>query len=148
MADYLNKAEFSEELKKYIIIREQAKSEGKELPKIPDIIAKYIIQIVENTSQRYNFRRYTYRDEMVSDGIFYCIKAMKNYDITNDKDNPFGYFSMICWRAFQQRIKKEKAEQEGKESLMLDIDTVTFSQQEGENIDIDTNSTIMWYNDN
>ncbi|MDD5151789.1 MAG: hypothetical protein PHC28_15140 [Flavobacterium sp.] len=145
MADYLNKAEFSEELKKYIKIREQAKLDGRDIPVIPDIIAKYIVSIVENTANRYNFRRYTYLDIMISDGIYYCLKAMKNYDITNEKDNPFGYFSMICWRAFQQRIKKEKAEYEGKMSLMTDIDTISYSQQENDDVHVDTNETINWY---
>ena len=145
MSDYIDKEKFSLLLKEYVEKRDLEVSLGKPMPKIPDSIAQYIMDIVNNTSNRWNFRRYTYRDEMVSDGIFACIKAMKNYNISHEKDNPFGYFSMICWRAFQQRIKKEHAEQAGKESLMQDIDTVTYSQQENENYIVDTTETLLWY---
>lgn len=48
----------------------------------------------------------TYRDEMVGDAIVDCVKAFGNFN--PDKfDNPFGYFTLVAWRAMLRRIEDE-----------------------------------------
>jgi hypothetical protein len=45
---------------------------------------------------------------MVGDAIENCLAAVDNFDPNEQKQNPFGYFSLIAWRAFVRRIQKEK----------------------------------------
>jgi hypothetical protein len=84
--------------------------EGRETPIIPDYVGKCIIEICTRLSFRYNFNKYTYRDEMVSDGIESCINAVKNFNIEKT-DRAFSYMTMVAFRAFQRRILSERKQQ-------------------------------------
>jgi hypothetical protein len=54
---------------------------------------------------RPNFSSYTWKTEMISDGIENCIHYCDNFNITKGK--AFAYFTQICWYAFIRRIEKE-----------------------------------------
>lgn len=74
-----------------------------------DTLAEYFLKIVEGISHAPNFINFTWIDEMKSDALQRMCLAVhaKNYDI-NQTDKAFSYFTMIAWRAFQNRIKIEK----------------------------------------
>ncbi len=77
--------------------------------KIPDSIGKAILNIVNGFSNYFKFSRYTWKDEMIDDAIFTCVRGVKSFK--DDKYvNPHAYLTMICEMAFIQRIKKEKRE--------------------------------------
>jgi hypothetical protein len=65
------------------------------------------MKIAEGLSHKPNFINYTYRDEMMSDGIENCLMYFGNFDPTKSK-NPFAYFTQIIYFAFLRRISKEK----------------------------------------
>jgi hypothetical protein len=65
------------------------------------------MKIAEGLSHKPNFINYTYRDEMVSDGIENCLMYFENFDPTKSS-NPFAYFTQIIYFAFLRRIQKEK----------------------------------------
>jgi hypothetical protein len=50
---------------------------------------------------------YSYREEMVSDGIENCILYFKDYDPSIGQ-NPFAYFTQVIYYAFLRRIGKEE----------------------------------------
>ena len=58
-------------------------------------------------SYRPNFINYTYRDDMISDGIENCLQYLDNFD-PDKSNNPFAYFTQIIYYAFIRRIQKEK----------------------------------------
>lgn len=87
-----------------------AVKKGEQTPIIPDYIGKCIMDICERLSHRYNFNNYSYRDEMVPDGIEACINAVKNFDIKKT-DRAFAYLTMVAFRAFQRRILTERKQQ-------------------------------------
>jgi hypothetical protein len=93
------------------------------LPKavIPDYVATSIMKISERLSSRPNFSGYTYRDEMVSDGIENCLVYIANFDETKYK-NPFAYFTTIIYYAFLRRITKEKKQSFIKMKLFESMD--------------------------
>ena len=74
------------------------------------------MKIAEGLSHRPNFVRYTYREEMVMDGVENCLRAINNYNIETatrtGKPNAFSYFTQICYFAFIRRIAKEKKQQD------------------------------------
>ena len=63
--------------------------------------------IAENLSHKPNFLSYSFRDEMIADGIENCIMYFDNFDPKKSK-NPFAYFTQIIYFAFIRRIHKEK----------------------------------------
>jgi hypothetical protein len=50
---------------------------------------------------------YSYREEMISDGIENCISYFDNFD-PEKSTNPFAYFTQIIYFAFLRRIQREK----------------------------------------
>ncbi len=109
---YVNKKEFSSAVTEYVKRLNEARDSNNPLPIVTDYIANCFVDICEGLSHRPNFIRYTYRDEMVMDGVENCLRAIDNYDIdaaTRSGDpNAFGYFTQIAWYAFLRRIAKEK----------------------------------------
>jgi hypothetical protein len=85
----------------------EAKKLNKEKPQIPDYVGLCILQIANRLSTKPNFINYSYREEMISDGIENCISYFDNFDPAKS-DNPFAYFTQIIYYAFLRRIQKEK----------------------------------------
>ena len=85
----------------------QAKDNDTELPIIPDYAGECFLKIANHLSYRPNFINYTYREEMISDGIENCLQYIDNFDPEKSK-NPFAYFTQIIYYAFIRRIQKEK----------------------------------------
>lgn len=86
---------------------EIARKAGKEDPRIPAYIGECLYKIATRLSLKPNFISYTFRDEMISDGLENCINYLNNFD-PEKSDNPFAYFTQIIWFAFLRRIDKEK----------------------------------------
>jgi hypothetical protein len=104
---YINNADF---LKALVDYKEQSrlyKENGGTEPKIPNYIGECFMKIAEGLSHKPNFINYTYRDEMISDGIENCLMYFDNFDPTKS-NNPFAYFTQIIYYAFLRRIQKEK----------------------------------------
>ena len=104
---YVKNADFLEALIKYKEACELAKEENKEDPPIPNYIGECFFKIAEHLSRKPNFISYSFRDEMISDGIENCLMYFRNFDPDKSK-NPFAYFTQIIYYAFLRRITKEK----------------------------------------
>jgi len=72
-------------------------------------LAEMVSKISNKLSYANNFINYSYREEMVGDGIIRMMKALiaKKYNHVKGT-NPFSYFTRIAFNAFRNRIKKEK----------------------------------------
>ena len=104
---YINNADFLAALVEYRKLCDEAKSNGKEDPRIPNYIGECFLKIAEHLSRKPNFISYSFRDEMISDGIENCLMYFRNFDPTKSS-NPFAYFTQIIYFAFLRRIMKEK----------------------------------------
>ena len=105
--------------------RDQAIAEGKPEPPMPNEIGKAILDIANGLAKRFNFRDYSYIDEMIGAGIRDCIGGV--YSFNYEKyDKPYSYFNRICWWAFVGVIKEEKQEHAERTKLMLDPTVVGF----------------------
>lgn len=105
--NYINNKTFYEEMVKYKEACKLATEDGKQLPQIPRYIGECVSQICKKLSTKPNFMNYSYREEMVGDGIENCVSAVHNFDPTKST-NPFAYFTQIAWNAFIRRIQSEK----------------------------------------
>lgn len=72
-------------------------------------LAEMVSKIAHKLSYAPNFINYSYREEMVGDGIIRMFKALMSKKYNHGKgNNPFSYFTRIAFNAFRNRIKKEK----------------------------------------
>lgn len=138
---YVNNAEFSQAVVDYVMIVQEAKKEFQVLPIVPDYIAQCFLRIAEGLSHKSNFIRYTYREEMVMDGVENCLKAIENYNIEaatrTGKPNAFAYFTQIVWYAFLRRIAKEKKQQDIKLKYLTKSGIENFvSNEHGDDISV------------
>lgn len=106
--NYIEKDVFFDMIKEYQRRCKQAEEENKPRPQIPDDLGAVFLRVAQGIAMRPNWRDYTYVDEMVNDALEACCKAVRSFDTSNEKKNPFGYFSRTVWNAFLQRLKKEK----------------------------------------
>lgn len=120
-----------------------AESNGKAKPPIPDVIGKQILMMAEGLSRRYNFRNYTYLDEMRDDAVYMAIRAVKNFDPTKSS-NAFGYFNRVMWQAMTTRIKTEKEENDIKMSLLKDPMYLGYTSETSDN-QVDKDRLISVY---
>ena len=104
---YINNGDFLTALVDYKTACKEAKINNKTPPAIPNYIGECFMKIAEGLSHKPNFINYTYRDEMMSDGIENCLMYFDNFDPDKSK-NPFAYFTQIIYFAFLRRISKEK----------------------------------------
>ena len=75
-------------------------------PQVSNYIGQSILLICNNLAKRPNFSGYSYKDELISDGVVDCLAAIDNFD-PEKTNNPFAYFTQIAWNAFVRRIQKE-----------------------------------------
>lgn len=119
---YVNNAEFSKAIVDYVILAKTAKAQGKPLPQLSEYIGACLLKIAEGLSRKPNFVRYTYREDMVMDGVENCIRAVPNFNVNvgtrTGLPNAFAYFTQICFFAFIRRIQKEKKSQDIKHLYM------------------------------
>ena len=132
---YVNNKDFTNAVIEYCTEVQAKRKKGEVEPLVTHYLAESLLKINEGLSHKSNFVRYTYREEMVMDGVENCLKALANFDPTastrGGKPNAFGYFTQISWFAFLRRIAKEKKQQDvkmkyiaesGLDEFMIDAD--------------------------
>ena len=107
---YVNNAQFLEAMKEWKDRCKEAEELGEPQPPVTNYIGECFLKIANHLSYRPNFINYTYRDEMISDGIENCLQYCSNFNPEKSK-NPFAYFTQIIYYAFIRRIQKEKKQQ-------------------------------------
>ena len=101
------------------------------IPPVTNYIGECFLKIATHLSYRPNFINYTYRDEMISDGIENCLQYVKNFNPEKSK-NPFAYFTQIIYYAFIRRIQKEKKQSHIKNKMIEKRSYDSFVTMEGD----------------
>ena len=114
---YVNNKEFLQAMVEWKERCKVAASEGKPQPPITNYIGECFLKIANHLSYRPNFINYTYRDEMISDGIENCLQYVHNFN-PDKSNNPFAYFTQIIYYAFLRRIQKEKKQSHVKNKII------------------------------
>lgn len=105
--NYINNEDFCAAMTEYREKCIEAKKNEKEKPVLSNYIGECFYQIANGLSHKPNFIGYSYRDEMVADGIENAVHCAFNFDPEKSK-NPFSYFTQVIYFAFLRRIDKEK----------------------------------------
>ena len=114
---YVDNKKFLEAMVIYRDKVNSAKENNRKKPDVTNYIGECFLKIANHLSYRPNFINYTYRDDMISDGIENCLQYMNNFD-PNKSTNPFAYFTQIIYYAFIRRIQKEKKQSLVKQKLI------------------------------
>jgi len=104
---YVDNKKLYAEMVEYLDSRVEAENSGEDRPRIPEYIGECLLKISTRLSTKPNFINYTYRDEMISDGIENCVNYIGNFN-PEKSSNPFAYFTQIIYYAFLRRIQREK----------------------------------------
>ena len=125
---YVDNKKFLEAMVEYKEKCRVAEEKGKTKPDVTNYIGECFLKIANHLSFRPNFINYTYRDDMISDGIENCLQYMSNFDPAKSK-NPFAYFTQIIYYAFIRRIQKEKKQQLVKSRLIVNSGVESMMDQ-------------------
>lgn len=107
MAHYVNNADFLAAIVEMRAKKKYAEENGLPKPQVSNYIGECILKIATHLSYKPNFINYSYRDDMILDGVENCIQYIDNFD-PSKSNNPFAYFTQIIYYAFLRRIQKEK----------------------------------------
>jgi hypothetical protein len=129
MAHYVNNAQMLEALKQFKADTLKASNEGTAEPRIPEYLGDCILKIATKLSHKPNFINYSYRDDMILDGIENCIQCLHSFN-PEKSSNPFAYFTQVIYFAFLRRIAKEKKQSYIKGRLIQDMPVDAFETQE------------------
>jgi hypothetical protein len=128
---YVSNKEFLAAMIEYRKMVNTAKKEGKPKPPVTDYIGNCFLKIANHLSYRPNFINYTFRDDMISDGIENCLQYLDNFN-PHKSNNPFAYFTQIIYYAFIRRIQKEKKQVTIKHKMLLDSNFDDMALMPGE----------------
>jgi len=105
--NYVNNKQLYEAMKVYHAAVQISKLEGTPPPRVPNYVGECLLLIATRLSNKANFSGYSYKEEMVSDGIENSLMYINNFDPAKSA-NPFAYFTQIIRFSFIRRIEKEK----------------------------------------
>lgn len=147
---YVSNKLLYEEYEKWYRAIEEAKLAGKPEPGIPPFILDAMIKISTKLSYSPKFINYSYREDMISDAQYDCIRFAKSFKLTYiNKEgepklgNPFSYITTISIRAFFRRIDSEKTESYVKAMLISELPLHEFF----DSIDPDDTDMQQAFND-
>ena len=138
---YVNNPDFLAALKEHKIKCKEAADAGLEKPQASNYIGECILKIANHLSYKPNFINYTYREEMISDGIENSLMYMDNFD-PEKGSNPFAYFTQIIFFAFIRRIQKEKKQTLIKGKIIMEMPFTAFDIQDHDDDGTYVNSYI------
>ena len=122
---YVDNEKFLSALVQYKNEVKDAEENNKDKPLVSNYLGECFLKIATHLSYKANFINYTYRDDMISDGIENCLVAVNKFD-PEKSSNPFAYYTQIIYFAFVRRIQKEKKQQDTKYKMMENIDFDKF----------------------
>lgn len=98
----------------------QAKEKTFEHVHMPKELSGYILTMARRICTKYQFSRYTYRDEMEADAVYIMYKGAPNFN--GDKfNNGFSYLTQVAYSGIINRIKIEKKQADIKDNVILEL---------------------------
>ena len=140
---YVDNKEF---LKAMVEFKEKCKvaiENEEEQPPVSNYIGECFLKIATHLSYRPNFINYTYRDEMISDGIENCLQYVSNFN-PEKSNNPFAYFTQIIYYAFLRRIAKEKKQTHVKNKMIENSQYTSWVTMDGD----DSSYSVLGFDPN
>lgn len=128
-AHYVNNKAFTLALDNYSRDCRAAEDEGKAKPQMSNYLGECILKMSTRLANSPRFSGYSYRDEMIQNGILAAIKYSHNFN--GDKyDNGFAYITQIIFSHFVITIKNEKKKYETNLRLIQEMEALHMDNPE------------------
>ena len=101
-AHYVDNKRFHQAMIEWKEKCKDAEEAGDDAPRISDYIGECFLKIANGLSYRPNFINYTYRQEMISDGIENCLQYIHNFNPEKEKKQSHVKHKMIEKQDFIQ----------------------------------------------
>ena len=118
---YVNNKDFTAIVTEWVKEYKEAEKQNQPRPAVPYEMADAFYKIAKRYSSKPNFSGYTYKDDMIGEAIYTCIRYAHNFN-PEKSNNAFAYFTQYCHNAFIQYINKEKKFADFKFELLKDGD--------------------------
>jgi len=128
---YVDNKKFLQAMIEYKDKCNKAEKRNRKSPPVTNYIGECFLKIANHLSYRPNFINYTFRDDMISDGIENCLQYLDNFN-PKTSNNPFAYFTQIIYYAFVRRIQKEKKQTTIKHRMIQNANYDDMTLQPGE----------------
>lgn len=99
---YVDGKELREELRKYL-----NSSEKQEERRASEKLGNFLMLIARNFASKRNFNGYSWKEEMISDGVYRILTQLDKIDLDSPKSNPFAYITKTYLHCFLTKIKEE-----------------------------------------
>ena len=109
----------------------EAEEMGEPKPRVTEYIGECFLKIANGLSYRPNFINYTYKEDMISDGIENCLQYIHNFN-PEKSNNPFAYFTQIIYYAFLRRITKEKKQTHVRNKIIENTQYESWTTMDGD----------------
>ena len=116
---YVNNEKFTDAIISHNKSCREALENSEEKPRVTEYIGECIYKIATRLSTKPNFINYSYRDEMICDGIENCLQYINNFN-PEKSQNAFAYVTQIIYFAFLRRIHKEKKQASIKQRSIIE----------------------------
>lgn len=104
--NYVNNKTLYAVMKQYHADCHQATTEQRQVPRVPEYVGQCLMLIATRYASKPQYSGYTYKEEMIFDGIENSLKYIYNFN-PEKYSNPFAYFTQIIKFAFWRRIEQE-----------------------------------------
>ena len=126
---YVNNREFTLALDEYSRKCKEAENSGKQKPQMNNYLGECIMKMSYRLANSPRFRNYSFRDEMIHNGILAAVKYAHRFD--GDRfDNGFAYVTQILFSHFIITIKNEKKKYETNLKLIQEAEVGIFGNSE------------------
>ena len=129
---YVSNKEFLQAMIEYKDRCDKADKRKRKRPPVTNYIGECFLKIANHLSYRPNFINYTFRDDMISDGIENFLQYLNNFN-PKKSNNPFAYFTQIIYYAFIRRIQKEKKQANIKYKMIEEAGIDEYDTLPGDN---------------
>lgn len=127
-AHFVDQFKMKEALTVYYHACNEAEAAGLEQPPIPNYIGECFLKMARKLGNRYNFRNYSYLDDMIGEAIIKCMKKVRKFDPTRGT-SAFSYFTSVIWWEMIAVLSEEKKMVYTKNRAFLSGDLESYSME-------------------
>lgn len=138
---YVNNKEFTAALHEYAKACKAAMAEGEEKPQMSRYLGECVVKMANRLASTPRFSGYSFKDEMIQNGILGAVKYMYRFDGTK-YNNGFAYVTQILFSHMIITIKNEKKRYENNLKLIRETEINAFGNEELEFIQEDHAKSI------
>lgn len=95
-------------------------------------LGEMLLKLAKHKSTEGKFSSYTWKDEMISESIFTCLRYLHKFDEKIENPNPWGYFSKIIHNSFLNYISQQKKHSVIKDTCYNNLDFIQDGFEEDE----------------